>query len=54
MEHLRTLENILKHIQRIYEIILIEYRRGQDDSFRKSMAYGGISDHASSQILDPR
>ena len=49
MEHLRTLESILKQIQRIYEIILIEYRRGQDDSFRKSMAY-----HASSQILDTR
>ena len=32
MEHLRTLENILKRILRIYEIILIEYRRGQDDT----------------------
>ena len=32
MEHLRTHENILKHILRIYEIILIEYRRGQDDT----------------------
>ena len=32
MEHLRTLENILKHILRIYEIILIKYRRGQDDT----------------------
>ena len=29
MEHLRTLENILKYV---YEIILIEYRRGQDDT----------------------
>ena len=52
MKHLRTLGSILKHIRRINEIILIEYRRGQDDSFR-SMAYGGISDHGSSQILDP-
>ena len=54
MKHLRTLGSILKHIRRIYEIILIEYRRGQDDSFRKSMAYGGISDHGSSQILDKK